>query len=325
MPHVLIAGYGSLHPRGIAVLESRRDITHETIPDPDTAQFTAKLPRADALLIRTAPLAAEALEVAGRLRIVSRHGVGYDNVPVEVLTKRGIPLAVIDNVIALSVAEHTLCLMLALVKCCLPFDRAVRAGGWDIRNTYAASELAQKTLLLLGFGSIGREVARRALAFGMRVLAFDPYVDAGEIRAAGAEKVGDWRGILNEVDVLSLHLPRTPETEQAIGPAEFAALKSTAFIVNTSRGGLIDEAALFDALRTGKIAGAGLDTFDVEPLAADHPLLQLDNVILSPHSAALTQEGMARMSVSAAENVLAGLENRLDPRLVVNREVLSSL
>lgn len=323
MPHVLIAGYGSLHPQGLAVLESRADITHETIPNPDAAQFLEKLPQADALLIRTAPLPAEVLKVAERLRIVSRHGVGYDNVPVAVLTERGIPLTIIDSVTALSVAEHALYLMLAVAKSCLSHDRAVREGRWNFRNTHAAWELSGRTLLLLGFGRIAREVTRRAQAFGMRVLAFDPYVDAQAMRSSGVEKVDDWRAALNEADVISLHLPRTPEMENAIGAAELASMKSTAVIINTARGGLIDEAALVQALRNGQIGGAGLDTFDVEPLAKDHPLLQLDNVVLSPHTAALTQEGMARMSISAAENVVAGLEGRLDPRLVVNKEVLS--
>ena len=322
MPHVLVAGYGSVHPRGLAVLESRSDITYEEIPNPDDEQFMARLPQAEALLIRTAPLPPEAVKAAERLRIVSRHGVGYDNIPVDVLNEKGIPLAIIDNVNALTVAEHTLFLMLAVAKRAIVNDQAIRNGDWGIRDRITSHELYGKTLLILGFGRIGQNVARRAAAFGMRVLAFDPNLSAEQMQAAGAEKADDWRSGLGEVDFISLHVPRTPDTENCIAARELTAMKTTAVIVNTARGGLIDENALCSALRSGQIGGAGLDTFDAEPLPSDHPLLALDNVVLSPHSAALTEECLVRMGQSAAENVLAGLDGCLNPKSVVNSDAL---
>ena len=321
MPHVLLTGM--IHRAGMELLESRADVTLESIDNPTEADFAARLPRADALIVRTAVVPPAALEGAGRLRVISRHGVGYDNVPVEALTRKGIPLTVVGNVNAVTVAEHTLFLILALAKQCIPYDRAVREGHWTIRDSFAAIELAGKTLLIVGFGRIGREVARRAAAFDLQVAAYDPYVDAAEMAAAGVQKVEDWRAVLGEVDVVTLHVPRTPETVGAIGADELVAMRPTAFLINAARGGLVDEAALADALRDGHIAGAGIDTFDSEPPPAGHPLLSLDNVVLCPHSAGLTDECAARMALAAAQNALDGVDGTLNPDLVVNREVLA--
>ncbi len=321
MPHILLTG--RIHPAGMAMLESRPDVTLESIDNPTEADFAARLPRADALIVRTAVVPPAALEGASRLKVISRHGVGYDNIPIGALTAKGIPLTVVGNVNAVTVAEHTLFLILALAKQCIPYDRAVREGNWIIRDSFAATDLAGKTLLIIGFGRIGREVARRAGAFDLRLLAYDPYVDAQTMEAAGVVKVEDWRAMLGEVDIVTLHTPRTPETLGAIGAAELAALPSTGFVINAARGGLVDEAALADCLRARRIAGAGIDTFDTEPPPSNHPLLALDNVILCPHAAGLTDECAARMGMSAARNALDGISGRLDPDLVVNPEVLA--
>ena len=322
MPHILLTG--KIHPAGMALLEARPDVTLESIDNPTEADFAARLPKADALIVRTAEVPAAALEGARRLSVVSRHGVGYDNVPVDALTARGIPLTVVGNVNAVTVAEHTLFMILALAKRCIPYDRAVRDGRWGIRDSFAATELAGKALLILGFGRIGREVARRAAAFDLQVLAYDPYVDQDVMPAARVERVEDWRAVLGEVDFVTLHLPRTPETVGAIGAAELAAMRPTAYLVNAARGGLVDEAALAEALRAGRIAGAGLDTFDTEPPRPGHPLLSLETVILSPHTAGLTEECAARMAIATARNALDGIDGRLDPELVVNRAVLTA-
>ncbi len=321
MPHVLLTG--NIHRAGMALLEERPGVTLESIDNPTEADFAARLPRADALIVRTAVVPPAALDGAGRLKVISRHGVGYDNIPVEAVTARGIPLTVVGNVNAVTVAEHTLFLILALAKQCIPYDRAVRQGHWTIRDSFAAVELSGKTLLIVGFGRIGRQVARRALAFDIQVAAYDPLVDAETMAAAGVAKVEDWRAVLGQVDIVTLHTPLTPETRGAIGAAELAAMRPTAFLINAARGGLVDEAALAEALRTGAIAGAGIDTFESEPPAAGHPLMALDNVILCPHSAGLTNECAARMALAAAQNALDGIDGRLDPELVVNREVLS--
>ena len=321
MPRVLLSG--KLHDDGMAVLRARPDITIVQMASEDPAEFVAKLPEADALLIRTAMLPREALVNAGRLKVVSRHGVGYDNVPVDALTEKGVPLAVVGGIHSGTVAEHAMFLMLALAKAALRNDRAVRAGEWTASRTkLEAFELAGRTLLLIGFGRIGRALTSRTQAFGMKVIAYDPNVSAAVMAEAGVVKVEDWRAALPEVDVISLHVPRLRETENMIGAPELALMKPTALVINTSRGGLIDEAALAAALREGRIGGAGIDTFDEEPPRPDNPLLTADRAILSPHIAGLTQEAMARLSIAAAENVLAGLDGRLDPALVVNADVL---
>jgi D-3-phosphoglycerate dehydrogenase len=321
MPRVLIAG--RIHDDGMAILRARRDLVIDEMADTEPPTFVRHLPAADALLIRTAELPREALVRADRLKIVSRHGVGYDNIPVDALTAKGIPLAIVGAVHSASVAEHALFLMLAVAKQALLADRTVRTGNWAARGRLDTVDLGGRTLLIIGFGRIGRALAKLALALGMRVIAADPNVSAAEVAAAGATAVADWRAALAEADVISLHLPRLPATENMIGPAEFAAMKADAILVNTSRGGLVDEAALARALAAGKIAGAGIDVFDEEPPRPDNPLFASDRVILSPHIAGLSREATARLSVAAAENVLAGLDGRLDPNLVVNRSVLA--
>jgi D-3-phosphoglycerate dehydrogenase len=320
MPRLLLSG--RIHDDGMTVLRARPDLVIEDMDDEDEQAFVERLPTADALLIRTAILPVEAVRRSRRLRVVSRHGVGYDNVPVEELTAKGVPLTVVGDVLSSTVAEHALFMMLALAKQGLAYDRAVRDGDWGRRNSLATVELSGKALLILGFGRIGREVALRARAFGMRVLAHDPMVGAQEMADRGVETVADWRAALAETDVVSLHLPLTAETDGIIGRRELAAMKPTAYLVNTARGGLIDEAALAEALAVGGIAGAGIDAFEAEPPPPDHPLLATDRVVLSPHCASMTRECAARMAVRAAENVLAGLDGRLDRNLVVNPTVL---
>ncbi len=321
MARVLVAG--KIHPSGMALLQAEPGLEVEVITDPGAALPMDRLREADALLIRYGVLSAEQAALMPRLRVVSRHGVGCDNLPVAELAARGIPVTIVGPVNAVSVAEQVLAMVLALVKRIGPYDAAVRNGNWAIRDTLAVGELAGRKLLLLGFGRIGREVARRALAFDMEVLAFDPFVAPAEVAALGCRPVADWRDALPEADVLSLHLPATPETRGLIGATELAAMKPTAIVVNAARGGLIDEAALHAAL-SGRMAagGAALDCFIDEPPAPDHPLLALPNVVLSPHSAALSAEAAERMGVVAARNVIAGLGGALDPNLIFNLKML---
>jgi D-3-phosphoglycerate dehydrogenase len=268
-----------------------------------------------------ATLPREALVNADRLKVVSRHGVGYDNVPVDALTARGIPLAVVGPVHAGSVAEQAMYFILALAKSGFRHDAAVRRGDWAMGTRLEAVDLAGRTLLIIGFGRIGREVARRARAFDMRVLAFSPHVAADQMEALGVTKVPAWRAALAESDFVSLHVPRLPATERMIGAAELAAMKPDACLINTARGGLIDEAALARALAEGTIAGAALDTFETEP-PGDNPLFASDRVILSPHVAGITRESAVRIAVAAAQNILDALDGQLDPLRVINPAVL---
>lgn len=321
MARVLVAG--RIHPDGMAVLAAAGGLEVEVIADPGARLPPAALVAADALLIRYGVLGAADLETMPRLKVVSRHGVGVDNLPLEALSARGIPVTTVGPVNAVSVAEQVMAFLLALAKRTLAHDAAVRGGDWRMREALAAVELAGRRLMLLGLGRIGREVARRALAFDMEVLAFDPALEARDIRALGCTPLADWRAALGTVDALSLHLPLTAATRNLIGAAELAAMKPTAWLINAARGGIVEEAALVAAL-SGPMrqGGAGLDCFSAEPPAADDPLLGLPNVVLSPHSAALTAEAARRMGVVAAGNVVAGLAGRLDPALVFNRRQL---
>ncbi|MFQ6018410.1 MAG: hydroxyacid dehydrogenase [Kiloniellaceae bacterium] len=311
-----------IHEAGLNVLRREADLAYEVVTDLAGDHLKAKVKDADAIIVRTARLGAEAIEAARKLRIVSRHGVGYDNVDVAALTRRRIPLTVIGDVNAVTVAEHALYMMLTLARRGLGYDRAVRAGHFDIRETWATAELWRKKALILGLGRIGREVARRCRGFDMEVLVYDPYIPRQAVANAGLRRVEALRAGLGDADYVTLHLPLTEETRNLIGRAELAAMKPTAFLVNTARGGVVDEGALQWALRSGEIAGAGLDTFVDEPPKPDDPLLQLDNVVLSPHCASLTAECAARMAIAAAENVVRGLEGKPDARLVVNQAVL---
>lgn len=316
-----IAVLGRIRDEGLAILRARPGVVLELLEDPDREAIVRAVGAADAVIVRTAHIPAEAVENAPHLRVVSRHGVGYDNVPLEVLNARRIPLAIAANSNRVSVAEHTMFLMLALAKLGCIHDRAVREGNWRIRERFAAVELWGKRLLL-GCGRIGSEVARRATAFGMRVAVYDPLRATDELAAAGVEPVADLAEALAEADIVSLHMPRTPGMPPVIGASELARMKPGAFLINTARGGLVDERALVDALASGRLAGAGLDVFEEEPPPPDHPLFALDNVVLSPHTAGTTREATIRMAVESAQNALDVLDGRLDPSVIVNyREI----
>jgi D-3-phosphoglycerate dehydrogenase len=314
---------GRIHEAGLDILRARRGVSFEIMATPAEPDILALAPTADAIIVRTTKLSAAAIDAAPKLKIVSRHGVGYDNVDMAALDRRRIPLTLVGNVNALSVAEHTLFMMLTSAKRGVAYDRATRSGDWKIRDTFGGTELAEKTLLLLGFGRIGREVARRAQAFGMTVLAYDPYVRDAAMFAARVQPVAKLTEALPQADFVSVHLPMTAETKGILGAPQFAVMKKSAIVISTARGGLIDEAALAEALKSGQIRAAGLDVFVDEPPAPDNPLLKLDNLLLSPHTAGLTEECAMRMAEVSARNALAGLDGKVDPDLVVNKHVLN--
>ncbi len=316
MPHVLVAG--RIHEAGLDVLRQAPGITFEMVEAVTTESYAPRMPEADALLIRTQPLPASVVDTAGRLRIVSRHGVGFDAVDVSSLDARGIPLTIVGDVNSRPVAEHTMALILALAKRIPSYDRATRGGEWGVRNSFSATELHGKHLLLIGFGRIGRLVAGMAGAFGMTVSAFDPFQTNEAIRAAGSEPVTSLAEGIRAADVVSLHVPKAG-TKPLIGATELALMRPGAIIVNTARGGLIDEDALTEVLAMGRIAGAGLDVFATEPPSDSVRYLRDDRVILTPHSAGLTEECAIRMGEVAARNIVEFFEGRLDPQLVANK------
>ena len=314
MPHVLVAG--KLHPSGIALLRAAPGVTFDYVEEVSEPSYAGLIGRAEGLVIRTQPLSAATVARAERLRIVSRHGVGYDSVDLAALDARGIALAVVGDVNSVSVAEQAMALMLALAKRLRRADRAVRGGEWRWRDRLEPTELSGRRLLILGYGRAGRRLARMAAGFDMEIRAHDPFLAARGWPEGPAAPAPDLAEALGWADVVSVHAPKA--ARPLIGAAELAALKPSAFLVNTARGGVVDEPALIAALRAGRLAGAGLDVFDDEPPAPGNPLLAMEEVILSPHVAGLTAECGERMAVASVRNVLDFFEGRADPALIVN-------
>ena len=263
------------------------------------------LSEADALVVRSGTQVDEELiEAAPRLRVVGRAGVGVDNIDLEAATRHGVLVVNAPLANSISAAEHAFALMLSQARNIPRADATLRSGTWD-RAAFRGVELHGKTLGLVGLGRIGALVAARALAFGMKVLAYDPYINAEQARAAGGE-LRDLDSLLAESDFISLHLPRTPETENLLGREAFRKAKRGIRIVNASRGGIIDEEALVEAIRDGQVAGAALDVYADEPMTAG-PLTELSEVVLTPHLGASTAEAQSKAGLHVAESVVAGL------------------
>ncbi len=309
-----------LDAAAMELLDARTDVTYETILEPTDHLLANRIGEVDALTIRVFPLAPSVLKAARRLKVVSRHGVGYDNIPVSECTRLGIPVTIVGATNAVSVAEHTMFLMLAASKLSTAGLACARSGNFARRNEIRGVELKGKTLLIAGYGRIGRQVATRAAALGMRIVVFDPYIT--EHATSDVEVVEDLESGLRMADVVSLHLPLTRQTRHLLGSEELALLPERAIVVNASRGGVLCESSLLEAIESGAIHGAGLDVFEIEPLPASSPLVACDRIVLSPHSAALTQESLQAMGIATVQNALDAVDGRLDVDNVVNPEVL---
>lgn len=309
-----------IHESGLKILEELFDV--KVASDPSAATVKREIKGVEGVVVRTAPFTREIIEAADSLKVIARHGVGVDNIDIPAATEKGILVLNTPNANAVSVAEHTIVAIGALAKKVLSMDRATRNGSWETRNEYKAVDLDGKTLGLVGVGRIGSLVARKAsAAFGMKVIAYDPYVKREVAQEAGITLVSDVSEVFRSADVVSLHTPLTQETRGFVNAERLAMMKPTAFLVNFSRGEVVDEKALYEALKNGSIAAAALDVFEQEPPQKDNPLFTLDNVLLSPHSAALTRECVIRMATGAAEGVRDVLTGK-EPKWVVNREVL---
>jgi len=319
---VIVAG--PLPPEALALFDARDDIVYEAITDVSEANLIEKMKDAAGVTVRTAKITARVIDQCEYLQVVSRYGVGYDNVDVPALSARGIPLTVIGTANAVAVAEATIFMMLELAKMGREHDREVRKDNWDYRLEMNAIEMWRKKLLIVGFGRIGTRLAERCRGFGMDMYVADPFVEDDVITAAGCTPIADFRNVLPEMDYVSLHLPLSPETEDMIDGPEFEIMKPSAILINAARGGIVNETALHEALKSGQIRGAGLDVFTLEPPRADDALFSLDNVIFSPHIAGVTREASHRMGMVCVQNVLDALDGKLDPDMVINRDVLDS-
>lgn len=276
---------------------------------------------ADAVLNCYAKMTARVIDKLNRCKIIARYGIGVDNLDLVAATRAGILVTNVPDYCVDEVSDHALALMLALARQIVLADGAVREGRWDVVPHAGIRRLRGQTLGLLGFGKIAIALSSKAQALGLRVLAHDPYLDGGLLARHGAEAVNLDR-LLAEADTLSVHVPLSPETRNLIGQPQLARMKPTAFLINTSRGGIVDEQALAMALKEGRLAGAALDVLSAEPPPADHPLRQARNLILTPHLAFYSRESVVELQTKAAEEVARALRGE-PPRSPVNREVLA--
>lgn len=298
MPRVLIAD--KLETTGIELLTAA-GLEVDNRPGLKGDELKAALKAADAVICRSQPkLTAEYFDDPGKLRAVARAGVGVDNIDVPAATRKGVVVMNTPGGNTVSAAEHTVALLLALARRIPAADAVMKAGGWD-RNKFVGTEVAGKTLGVVGLGRIGREVARRAKGMDMRIIALDPFVTAAKAAELGYELVSTLDELLPKVDFLTLHVPGGAQTKSLIGARELGLMKKTARVLNVARGGIVDEKALADALAAGTIAGAGVDVFTAEPIVADNPLLKAPNVVLTPHLGASTLEAQESVALEAAQ------------------------
>jgi D-3-phosphoglycerate dehydrogenase len=311
-----------LHEEGLKLLQARDDIEAITIMSSDEDEIMEAAKDVHGITVRTANISRKIIENAENLSIVSRHGVGYDSIDVDALNDCGIPLAIAAHSNMISVAEHAMFMLLALSKNVFYYDQFARKADWTSRWDIKAWDLARKNLLVVGFGRIGSKLVKRALAFDMNVYVYDPYVTSSVIEKAGALFVKNYKDILSKMDAVTLHCPKNEETTDMFSQNEFEMMKDTSFIVNCARGGIINEIDLYDALKTKKIRAAGIDVYDDEPSTSSNPLFALDNILLSPHIAGVTIEATIRMSKQAVQNVLDVFDNKVDPEVIINKQVL---
>ncbi|MGE0716216.1 MAG: hydroxyacid dehydrogenase [Alphaproteobacteria bacterium] len=312
---------------GTDLIRAREDVEMATFPNfVGRDDFLALLRGhgvVNGIALGGTPFGADELAATREMQVVARIGVGYDAVDVPTLTARGIPLMVAGIANSPSVAEQAVFFMITLAKRGAMFNTMVQEGRWAAdRMKRLPEDLLEKTALVIGFGRIGTRTAKRLAAMEMRVVVYDPYVPAGTIRAAGYEPAPELDPALAEADFVTIHCPKSPETIDLIGAAQLARMKPTAFLVNTARGGIVNEKALHTALTTGKLAGAGLDVYEMEPTPVDNPLLKLDNVISAPHMAGVTAESVERMAAATARNMLSVLDGAPIRENVINKEVL---
>jgi D-3-phosphoglycerate dehydrogenase / 2-oxoglutarate reductase len=277
---------------------------------------------AEAILSRMGRVSAAVMAAAPALRVIAKHGAGVDNIDLAAAAERGIPVLSVPGGNAISVAEHTMASVLAVTKQLTTLDAGMRAGRWD-KPGFLGREIAGLRMGLVGIGAIARATARMAQGFGLRLAAFDPHAPEAVFKEAGVEQVADLEVLLSGSDILSLHCPLTAETRNLLDARRLALLPQGAVVVNTARGGLIDEPALLDALRSGHLSGAALDSFAAEPPAADHPFFGEPRILLSPHVAGVTAEAGARVARAAVEGALDIIEGRpVPPERIANRHLL---
>ncbi|WP_425642056.1 hydroxyacid dehydrogenase [Marinomonas gallaica] len=323
--NILVTG-PSLAPSATQFLEDKGYTPVHTPPYADSATIANLLREtlAVGVISRMGRLDAETLDAGlPHLKVIAKHGVGVDNIDIEAAAQRNIPVVVATGANAVSVAEHAIALMFSAVKRVLPLDTSLREGRWE-KPGFSGVELAGKNMGLFGMGAIAQATARMAKAFGLNLFGYDPYASDAVFTEYGVTRCETLEEMLSKSNILSLHCPLTEQTRSVINTENIARMPKGSYIVNTARGGLIDEAALVAAIQSGHLAGAGLDTFAVEPPAADHPFLKEDAIVVTPHIGGVTKEGSTRVSEDAVAGIVAIVEGKCLPaHRIINRTLLA--
>tara|TARA_Y200000002_G_scaffold373828_1_gene373567 strand:+ start:54 stop:1010 length:957 start_codon:yes stop_codon:yes gene_type:complete len=313
-----IAVIEKIHNDGLELLKKKQNYDFELITDISEENLIKKLPEFDACTLRVSKLNENILKHCPKLKVISRHGVGYDNVDLDYIKKKNISLLITATANAVAVAEHVIYMMLSISKSINRYDAEVRSGNFKKNSSNIETlELFNKEILILGFGRIGKSLIKRCLGFDMKVKVFDPFVSKDSIKEFGGTKIDNLDDGLKMCDYLSLHVPLTEKTRNMINYSKLKTMKQNAIIINTSRGGIINEIDLDRAINEKIIFGAGLDVFEKEPVDINNPLLKNKKVLLSPHSATFTNECKSRMSLEAAKNIIDFFENKIDKSMVV--------
>ena len=302
---------------GMRMLEGKSEIFVADNGDP--RQYLEEMRDADALIVRIADCDKTVIENSPNLKVIGRTGVGYDSVDVEAAVRAGIPVVVTPGANNRSVAEHAVGMMFAISKNFVEGQNEMKVGNWKIRDAKKAFELLGKKVGFIGMGAIGKEAQKICRGIGMITAGYDPFLSRENIEELGCEYYSDYKEMLKDCDMISVHVPLLDSTRNMIGKEELASMKQTAVIINCSRGGIVNEAALTDALNQGVIAGAGTDVFEEEPPSPDSPLLNAKNLLYSPHSAAQTRESVIRMAEMCIEGCLAVIDGKEWPYVADKR------
>lgn len=321
MPHTVLCTGPNLAPEAYDAFRSRGLSWIDTPADASGQQLAALAGQheVDAIIVRTGAVTAEAINASPRLRLIVKHGIGVDNIDLAAATERAVPVVNVPDAIADAVAEMTVAMVFALPKHLCRLDRSMHAGGWE--KSLIGASVAGQTLGFIGLGRIARKITALLSPLSVRVIAYDKYVSADRF-PEGVKRADSLRELLEAADTVVVLCPKTPETIGLIGEAEFKMMKDSAYLINTARGGIVDEDALVLALRSGEIAGAALDTFEREPLGAESELRSCDNAILTPHVAASSQAALQQTGLTCVDIVSGFFDGQpLDTTNLVNRDV----
>ena len=308
-----------IHEAGIELLKDNSNYEYEILEDLDNTDIKSKISSCDAISIRTAKLSGELINTSKNLKIISRHGVGYDNIDLKASKENNITLAITATANAVAVAEHVLFMLLNISKRGNMYDDTVKSGNFSNRNKLPKTiELWNKNILIAGFGRIGQCLIKRCLGFEMNVFVYDPFISKDTVESFGGTKIENLPDTIKEMDAVSLHVPLNDKTKNLINYNLLKTMKKNCIIINAARGGIINEVDLDRALKENLIFGAGLDVFDIEPPDPKNPLLKNEKVFLSPHTAAFTEECMIRMGKETIQNIIDFFEKKLDKSKVIN-------